>query len=352
MGAVGSKGLKVVFGVLIFSELSFAKDPVDCGGKPGFSKTGDAIALKEANARAPSITQGAARAQTIDQVSAKIHVDFVRFVDEEITYLDWQKGLFEAFDSLGVPPEFRTAFQNLDQYQARTLLGNYKNFFKVAISSDLEKQGYLLDLAKKAGTSSVPDLDKIVSRIDQVFSYPKGPKVSPFDTSTGGLGEFFEGTLEGKKVLFKADRSIKDSMVVSELEVLEGIQKYGAPKTLGIFRIQDSRGIWREALAMEKIEGAVSVLGFRNMKAAGKKFPFPITDKHRKAIENLEAQLRKNGESLEETNLGDFLLTPDPNRPLVIVDMFVKPGVARNHNGVLGHDGRSVLSHLSEIAAP
>jgi hypothetical protein len=62
------------------------------------------------------------------------------------------------------------------------------------------------------------------------------------------------------------------------------------------------------------------------LKAAGAPLPFPITERHLKALQAFEDQLRANGKHVREVQYNDLILTKDPDRLLVPTDMYVDPG--------------------------
>ena len=84
------------------------------------------------------------------------------------------------------------------------------------------------------------------------------------------------------------------------------------------------------------------------MQSAGEPLPFPVTEQHVQAIDALNGRLAANGQHLSETNMGDFILTSDPNRPVVPVDMVVDQGVQAN-GGMVDHNGAPIRDAISGL---
>ena len=164
---------------------------------------------------------------------------------------------------------------------------------------------------------------------------------------SGGLGNIFSGEFNGKPAIFKYDKTV-DYDAIAEIEkVTKELEPYGGPRFYDRVRIQESNGVWREAVAMERVEGhdmnALKRLADRN-----ETLPIEVTSMHLKAIDDLINKLAKEGKVLTETNLGDFMLTNDPQRPIVLLDMFVRTG-ARTDQGVLDENGAPVREAIEAL---
>lgn len=220
--------------------------------------------------------------------------------------------------------------------------------FELASSSNPELVKYAAQLIDSRLTFKIGSDEVFIQAINNAERVYELPAVSAEEITngSGGLGVIFAGDFNGKPAILKYDRA--DFNGVKEIEnVVKGLEPYGGPQFYGRARVQGDNGVWREAVAIERIEG-YDVLALKRLANQNKELPIEITSKHLEAIDNIIEQLSSEGNILTETNLGDFMLTNDPNRPVVLLDMFVTAGTS-NAQGLLDHEGLPVRNSIEEL---
>jgi hypothetical protein len=261
--------------------------------------------------------------------------------------------LLEAFQKSGGDAEVGRLLKTLRQENPSAFLKAFGGtpqgvLLRVASSKDPTLVDYtrrMLDGVRR-GVVKDGDLSSALTQAERLAKLPSAGTVRNVTNDSGGVGVFFEGQFQGKPTMFKTD-ALLDHSFDSDEEVLKALGPYGAPEFRARVRVEDpTTGLWREAIAMEKIDG-MDVKRLLEAQARGERLPFPITELHVKALKDLEARLRREGRYLSEVNFGDFILTKDPNRPVVPVDMFVNAGAAENSG--LTKDGRRVVDVVQSL---
>ncbi len=224
-----------------------------------------------------------------------------------------------------------------------------EDIFVLGSSSNSSIIEYLQTLIVNRAASKIVDDKSFKAALSEVEKVMKLPSVTATEitSGSGGLGRIFTGNYEGNSAIFKFD-SATDYDVVEEMElVLKGLEPYGGAKLYGRVRVQDDNGVWREAVAMEKIEGK-DLFSLNSSMSRNEPLSIQVTDVHLKAIDDIEKKLTDNGDFLHETNLGDFMLTNDPDRPIVMLDMFVSKE-SRPSRGLLDTRNEHVRNTISKL---
>jgi hypothetical protein len=289
---------------------------------------------------------------TPKDAAAKIQEHYDQFFDAEdtpnpIPHEQVRGNVDAALKDAGASPSLREKLGKMDDNAFDDVVRqNPEKLAKLSSSDNPELSAYAENLAEQRakGTISSKDYGTALARAEELSSLPKVDNAVSVDKGTGGVGKPYVGELNGQEVFAKADRDPSLS-VDSEAKVLDGLQEYGAPKSYGKVRVVDPEtGMWREAVAMDKVKG-VDLLSAESLSKTGE-MPFEITDEHVKSIDALQAKLDANGKHLSETNKGDFILTPDGK--VVPIDMFVDDGV-RPNGGALDHQGKPIRDSISAL---
>lgn len=190
-----------------------------------------------------------------------------------------------------------------------------------------------------------------IKKAEDVFKLPivKGKDVT---NGSGGLGTHFLGDFEfnGKPItaIFKFDRNI-DYDSVGEIErVTKGLEPYGGAKFYSRVRVQEPNGVWQDAVAMEAIDG-YDLFELSNMKAKNVALPIQITSAHLEAFDNILTELARDRKILGDINLGDFMLTNNPNRLVVFLDMPLTTGGDGIQVQVPEIYGKSIRESIKEL---
>ncbi|TSE06761.1 fibronectin type III domain-containing protein [Aquimarina algiphila] len=219
----------------------------------------------------------------------------------------------------------------------------------LANSTNPELVAYVKELINARGASKISDKKVLLSALKEAENVYTLPKVvaTEITNGSGGLGRIFSGEFDGNSAVFKFDRTGKqDYDTVQEIEdVAKALETYGGPKVLGRVRIQDTNGIWYEAVAMQRIDGH-DLTKLKNMNSRGEGLPIQVTSAHLRAIDDLIERLTKENKFLDEVNLGDFMLTTNPDR-VVLLDMFVKEGKVNDPKELFSN--KPVRSTIEEL---
>src|SRR5690606_18711292 len=116
-------------------------------------------------------------------------------------------------------------------------------------------------------------------------------------SGSGGLGTILAGNFNGKPAIFKYDKTV-DYDAIGEIEkVTKGLEPYGGPEFYGRVRVQQPNGVWKEAVAMERVEGH-DVISLKRLADRNEALPMEVTSMHTKAIDDLIDKLAKEGNVL------------------------------------------------------
>ncbi len=257
-----------------------------------------------------------------------------QFSNDELSRAAFNDGVMQAFQQAGGDPKVAFALRRLrdkDESMFRDAFATAPPglILRMASSKDPLRVDYAERLIQNATElrMTAGELTRALNDAERLAKLPSPAKVKDVRNSSGGVGTFYVGTFEGKPMRFKTvDAKDVRTQLETEEAVLKGLAPYGAPEYRGRFRVQDpDTGLWHEAVGMKDIDG-VDLKRLMALKEAGAPLPFPITERHMKALQAFEEQLRADGKHVTEVQLNDFILTNDPNRPLVPVDMYVTPG--------------------------
>jgi len=296
--------------------------------------------------------KGAAGARAAaKKLNDKLNDLYDDFFDNDLPEEELVANVQKAIADSDLPDAFKKELAGIDE---ETLLssvvrGGGEDLLALANSPDPAIRDYALRLIQSRKSYELGDDKHYRAAIRDAERVHQLPAVQATEVTngSGGLGRIFTGELDGQPAVFKFDRTV-DYDTISEIErVAQGLEPYGGPKVLGRVRVQDSNGVWREAVAMEKVDG-YDLMALKRMRDAGEDLPIEITPAHAKAIDDITQRLAAEGKILEETNLGDFMLTNDPDRPVVLLDMFVKEG-QRASQGLLDHKGRPVRDTITGL---
>jgi len=100
------------------------------------------------------------------------------------------------------------------------------------------------------------------------------------------------------------------------------LAEYGGPRYLGKVRIPDGRGGWRAGQAFDLVPGSDALVIEKRLAEPTQRVW--ITGEHIRSAEQLIDRLRREGNTLRDAQLGNFMLTPDGR--VVPIDMDVMPG--------------------------
>ena len=280
---------------------------------------------------------------------------FRRWRDDEITDELLEAEVRKVLQDARLPGPIAQLVGNLDAGDlGKIVYSGGPDFFQLAHHQSAELRGYLQHLIQSSLSGTLPDAQKVymwsVKNAERLAQLPMVKGVRDVTgEGRGGLGLIYRGTVDGKDAIIKADRTI-DYPVSESSQIVKQLEDYGGPKHYGTVRVEDPRtGVWREAVAMERIVGK-DMQSLLEGARRGEPLPVQVGKKHLDAIEALEQRLAREGKHLEEVNLGDFMLTHDPERAVAPLDMFVKEG-AKPHSGMIGPSGKSVRDSLLEVWA-
>lgn len=268
------------------------------------------------------------------------------FIDGAVTRRDFLAG----FESLPLDSRIMDRLRTLDERQLSSISGHARELLRIGSSRDPELISYLDRLiGAESRYELAGNFAHALRGAERLRELPLVTDVRNVTNGSGGLGLHFEGTLSGRPVIFKADRNLSLS-AEGEERVYRALESYGGPRVYGRVRVQDpDGGLWREAVAMERIEG-MDLQSLLWRQQAGQPLPFPITQTHVEAAQRLASRLAQEGRSLREVNFGDFILTPDPQRPLVPIDMMIDAARSGDvMSGMVGPNG-PVLSAIQRLA--
>lgn len=226
-----------------------------------------------------------------------------------------------------------------DYHSLQKLIGGHsETFFNIITSSNTELAEYAMFLVKefKEELFDYKTYQYLISESEKVFKLTTVTGTLKANRS-GYNGALYNGELNGKKTIFKYDIGNAENAINKMEEILINLSPYGGPEFYGRYKIQIEDGTWREVVAMESIDGVdIKTITESNLDDVTS---FKVTETHLKGIDNIEEQLRTNGNILiDDVNFGDFILTNDPNRPVVLIDISLKPGTAL-HQGLITTSG-------------
>ncbi|MEZ6186652.1 MAG: RHS repeat-associated core domain-containing protein [Planctomycetota bacterium] len=304
--------------------------------------------------RATGAGGAAPRVSAAVRAGARAFGEDVRKAFRDFRELDWEDEelvgkLHELIRDADLPESTTEILTSLDDYYDLTpfMRHGVEDLYALTKSGDPELVDYANRLIQQSQHADPKAYAAALKNAEHVMDLPvvAGTEVT---NGSGALGRIFTGEFDGQSAVFKFDRSVAYDTVGEIEEVAKGLEAYGGPKVLGRVRIEDG-GVWREAVAMERIEGYdLQSLAYRAQR--GEPLPIEVTPAHREALEALSARLASEGRYLGETNLGDFMLTADPDRPVALLDMFVRNG-ERPLGGVVDHLGRPVVDTVDSLIA-
>jgi hypothetical protein len=165
---------------------------------------------------------------------------------------------------------------------------------------------------------------------------------------TGASSFVYRGKFRDKSVAIKMQQSAReDRLAVLDHEVLKSLASYGGPKSYGLVRVKDELGRWRQATAIEIVEGK-DLLTLRREREAGRPPSLPLTQRHVAAFRALVERIEREHTQLVDVQPGDFMFTPDGR--VVPLDMEAIP-VPRNPGEAPTREVRLTLSLLREHLA-
>ena len=167
------------------------------------------------------------------------------------------------------------------------------------------------------------------------------------------MGVFYAAELDGQPVLFRTGRALPTS-ARGERELLQGLEPYGGPRFLGRYAIRPTAdGIERDAVALEPFEGA-DVLGLLRLMDAGASLPFPVTRAHVDALDAMRQRLADNDASFDDVRPGQLVLTQNPDRLVVPIDLRLDPSndLPLNGLGWMLNALRDLAAYSSSSTAP
>lgn len=276
---------------------------------------------------------------------------FDDYYDDLLTDAELMAFIQKDIKNSNLPDVIKLEIEKIDEITAlsNVLRNGDESLFKLASSSDSELVNYTASLINSRRTYKIVDYKNFKHAINNAESVYKLPAVNAKDITngSGGLGTIFAGDYKGKPAVFKFDRTV-DYDAIGEIEtVVKGLEGYGGPKFYGRVRVKEINGVWKEAVAIERIEG-YDVMALQRLEKQGLDLPIEVTDVHLKAIDDIVDLLKREGNILTETNLGDFMLTNDPKRPVVLLDMFVGPGTSKAQ-GLLDHNNIPVRNSIEAL---
>ncbi len=276
---------------------------------------------------------------------------FEDYYDDLLTDAELIVAIQKEIKNSNLPDVIKLEIEKIDETTAlsNVLRTGDENLFKLANSNDSELVNYAASLINARRTYEIVDNKNFKHAIVNAESVYKLPAVNgeEITNGSGGLGAIFTGEFNGIPTIFKFDRTV-DYDAVGEMEnVVRGLEPYGGPKFYGRVRVQETNGVWKEAVAIEKIEG-YDVMALQRLEKQSLELPIEVTSMHLEAIDDIVEKLKSEGNILTETNLGDFMLTNNPNRPVVLLDMFVEQGT-RQAQGLLDHKGIPVRNSIEAL---
>lgn len=254
-------------------------------------------------------------------------------------------------DKSFLPEIIKKEISKIDDFSSLTnvVRNGGETLFILAGSTDPLLVSYIENLIKGRRTYAIVDDKSFKAALREAEAVLKLPAVEGTEIAngSGALGRIFSGEFDGQQAIFKFDKS-QEYDTTGEIErVVRDLEPYGGPRFLERVRIQDSNGVWRDAVAMEFIEGH-DLLKLRGMYKRNESLPIKITSTYLDEIDKIIDRLKNEGKVLEETNLGDFILTTDPDRPIVLLDMFVKNGDIEA-KGLLDASNQPIRNTIEEL---
>ncbi|NMH85952.1 fibronectin type III domain-containing protein [Flavivirga algicola] len=254
-------------------------------------------------------------------------------------------------------PEFiKLELAEVGDYKGlKSLIGGHSEIlFNMVSSSNKELVDYAMFLIKgrKEEVFDHKTYKYLVAEAQKVFKLTP-VKVTPRTNDGGFRGAFFDGELNGNPVVFKYDLHHKENSINEMEKILIDLKPYGAPDYYGRFRVQLEDGTWREVIGMERITG-YNIKKIKERLSKGEDLDIDnigfteVTSMHLKAIDDIENKLLRDGNRLiEDINLGDFILTNNPDRPIVMIDMLLESGTSL-HQGLITSGSKKTIREVIE----
>ncbi|WP_147444274.1 MULTISPECIES: hypothetical protein [Corallococcus] len=283
-------------------------------------------------------------------------------VDDDFAPEAMRAQVLGTFEKAGGDPEMARSLKALSQQDPAAFNKAFASdppgvLFELGTSKNPELVQYTRKVLANTvnGTVRPQDMKSALRDASFLSQLPPSGPVREITDGYGASGRIFTGERDGKSLVFKVDNQVdlvfRDPASYEVDRTVRALESYGGPKYEGQFRVTDPKtGLWRQAVAMEKVEGT-NLGALRDLQAAGKPLPFPITERHAEALKKLEDSLRRDGVQITDVNWGDFMLTNDPKRPLVPLDMLPVQGRLPD-TGLKGPEGRSVGDALRELLTP
>ena len=331
---------------------SAARHADDVGGGSTVGLAGALLGKTDEAVGAASRVSAAAR------TAGREFDDAVKKALRDYRELDWEdeeliSALHDAVRNSDMADSAKDLLTGIDDYyELRPLLSHGTEDLATLLSSgDAELVDYAESLIRNNRQTVVGNSKRYESALRNAERTMNLPAVTATEITngSGNLSRVFTGELDGKPAVFKFDRNNGRHDFVGEIEdTARGLEPYGGPEVYGRVRVQDADGTWHEAVAMEQIDG-YDLLTLKRMADAGEPLPIEITPAHSQALRDLTERLQGEGRYLAETNLGDFMLTADPDRPLAVLDMFVRNGDRVANGGVVDHLGAPVVNTVEGL---
>ncbi len=257
-----------------------------------------------------------------------------------------------------LPEIIKAEFAKVDDFKMlRSLIdGHSETLFDMINSSNIGLVDYTMFLIKgrKEERFDYKTYKYLVAEAEKVFELAP-VEVTQRANNGGYRGAFFDGEVNGNSAVFKYDRNHTKNAMDEMEKILKDLERYGGPEFYGRYRVQLEDGSWREVIGMEKITGynikeiERRVLNEENLDPDNIGFT-QVAPMYLKAIDDIENQLLKDGNRLiEDINLGDFILTNDPNRPIVMLDMLLEPGTSLHQGLVTSGTNRPIREIIEEL---
>ncbi|WP_024769068.1 ADP-ribosyltransferase [Aquimarina macrocephali] len=264
----------------------------------------------------------------LENLDGRVLKKFEQYFDDILTKDELIAGVKNELNTFGIPETIILEIDKIDDFSIyRDILrSGGKDLYVLSKSDNPELVEYARTLIEARRNHLIHDhkhFKHAIKNAENVFKLPivKGKDVT---NGSGGLGTHFLGEFkfDGKLIpaRFKFDRNV-DYDAIGEIEtVTKGLEPYGGAKFYSRIRVQEPNGVWQDAVAMEAIDG-YDLFALYSKQKNKEILPIKITSAHLKAFDDILEQLARDGKILGDTNLGDFMLTKDPKRPIVFLDM-------------------------------
>lgn len=264
----------------------------------------------------------------IDQMAELIIEAFNKYQKDELTEEQLQEYLLKILDTSDLPDRVKEVIRGIGLSDGDKLIDIFrspKSFLGVAHRSE----AYSLRQLEHFQTGQLT-FDEYLEAFDSALNgldFPLIQDTQDLNPGTGGISFIYGGKVEGEEAILKWDKN-RDGLK-GNVDLVKNLEPFGGPRYLGLFRVVDSKGVWRTAIGLERIEGQ-SVLGLFRLMKKGEPLPFPITSAHLEGLRTLIQELTSQGKHLSEVNAGDIMLTPNAARTVVPLDMSVNEGVSKD----------------------